>query len=172
MKLLLTFLLVLSSLCGKAQFEEQRPIGSVSFGFGGEGLLISLSLDLRLIKVNDFFLSSRVGVGTQLFGSNHPHSLSVNYGKKNLFFELGMGRNIAYTRTIGVLSPSVTRRDEWIYAIAGLKYQHLKGRSEFRFYFNPMFDIGKLERNSYGDSLIFGSKKVMFYMGISWGVMF
>jgi hypothetical protein len=172
MKLLITILLVLSSLCGKAQFEEQRPIGSVSFGFGGEGLLLSLSLDLRLIKVKDFFLSSRMGVGTHIFGSNYPHSLSGNYGKKNLFFELGMGRNIAYTRTIGILSPSVTRRDEWIYAIAGLKYQYQKGRLELRVYTNPMFDIGKLERNSDGESLIFGSKKVMMYMGVSIGGMF
>lgn len=182
MKTITTLFLLLLSLIAEAQFEKRshtiknsnhfekhRPIGSISFGIAGEGLIVFASLDIRWIQFKNTFISTRTGIGLQFLGKNFPHSLSFNYGWGNLIAELGVGRNVAFTS--GFFSSRIYK-DEWVYGIAGLKYQYLKKRFEFRLYTNPMFDVGKLERNSDGSSMIFQKNKFMMYMGFSIGAMF
>lgn len=157
------------SFAKKTPFQYRKPVGSFSFGMAGEGLFLSASFDIRVVQVKDVFLSARLGAGLHFFGHNTPHSLSVNYGKQNLFLELGLGRNVAYTKAF---FSTFVRKDEWLYGIIGIKYQRLKKRTIYRLYTNPMFDIGKLDRDSDGNSLIFENKKIMMYAGFSIGVLF
>ncbi len=178
--IIICFVFISSVLFGQeTDFKKtRRPIGAISLGFGGDGILMSVAADMRFFQGKSYYVSGRGGVGFQVFGLNQHYSLSFNYGKKVHYLEVGFGGTYAETTLLNfsIIGSSSgggkTVEEYWFYPITGYRYHNLKTHSFFRAYINPIIDTRNLYRNQDGESLWFGKEKVAFYAGVSIGVSF
>jgi hypothetical protein len=109
----------------------------------GDGALASLNFERLGLSSDNFFLSGKVGIGTNfqlvMFESNPsaslfliPHHLTVNVGAKKSFLELGLGG----TKVFGTRAhPDFSTSKYFLYPILGYRLQPMKkGRTNFRIF--------------------------------------
>ncbi len=143
--IVLVLLLVSFSLLAQENNNKKQvlPIekNNVEFTVAGMGLGISINYGRVLLIKSNYFLNASVGIGSVPFsgGLSIPHQLTINYGKKSSFFELGIG---------GVYwagNSSATAEQEKLYSyqiapIIGFR-KHVKQQLVLRVYANPLFRV-------------------------------
>ncbi len=147
MKLRTTYLFLLFSLVSNLLHSQEtnldtiapRPLNSFNINLG-DASGISLNYE-RLFKIGqNFLLAGRIGLGyneefktgctsnsCQSKYLTVPASITMNFGEKRNFFEVGMGG----TKLYGDLE-----KDYWLYPLLGYRFQPLiGGKFNFRIYF-------------------------------------
>jgi len=73
--------------------DYRRAKNAVSFGLGGTGGILSVNYDRVLFETPNFFLSSKIGLGSWLSQTNiNAHvSGNFNFGGTRHYLELGLG---------------------------------------------------------------------------------
>ena len=137
---------------------------NIEFAVAGLGLGISVNYGHVVFVKPNYFLNVSVGVGSVPFagGLSIPHQLTINYGKKSSFLELGIG-GVYWTG-----SSSATAEQEKLYSyqitpIIGFR-KHIKQHLILRVYVNPLFRVSGV---SYYDNY-----DVIPYLGFSLGWAF
>jgi hypothetical protein len=137
---------------------------NIDFTIGGTGLFASVNYSRILLVRSNYFINASVGIGTiiSIGGITIPHQVTYNLGRKNSFFELGIGGTYwsgksnasGYTETLSSyqLSPIIGWR------------KHFDNNLIFRVYANPLFHIsGEYYIEDYS---------VIPYLGVSLGYSF
>jgi hypothetical protein len=77
--------------------DYRRAKNAVSFGFGGTGGILSVNYDRVLFETPNFFLSSKIGLGSWLSQTNVNAHLTgnFNFGGTKHYLELGLGGAVA-----------------------------------------------------------------------------
>lgn len=139
-----------------------RRLNHINFNLGGDGALLGLVYE-HFQPVNNIFLSSKIGVGYQenfRFSGppkkqflTIPHHYTVNFGKKEIFFEAGLG---------GTLLFGPADIPYLVYPTLGIRTLPLSrtNRSNLRLYLNIPFS------ESFWDDIFF------IPLGISFGYNF
>lgn len=135
---------------------------SVDLTLGGSGLFLSANYSRTILVKPSYFVNASAGVGTVIMigGVSLPHQLTINFGKKSSFLEVGLGgtfwtgksNSSGYTETVSsyYLSPIVGWR------------KNFKNNLFFRVYANPLIYVSG-EKSDYA---------VTPYAGISLGYSF
>ena len=65
----------------------------VDLTMGGTGFFISANYNRIIVIKNNYFINTSIGIGTIPFvgGLTFPHQVTLNYGKKSNFLEIGVG---------------------------------------------------------------------------------
>ena len=130
---------------------------AVDFTLGGQGILGSLNYYRVLTVQPGYFVNFSVGAGTAYMvgGTTFPHQLTINFGKKSSFLEMGVGGTFwtgkdTSTGTFDNVSSYVTS------PVLGWR-KHFDNNFTLRIYANPLM-------NSLEEIIPFG--------GISFGYRF
>ena len=77
--------------------DYRRAKNAVSFGLGGTGGILSVNYDRVLFETPNFFLSSKIGLGSWLSQTNVNAHLTgnFNFGGTKHYLELGLGGAVA-----------------------------------------------------------------------------
>jgi len=164
MKKLLIFIVVFITLLttklysqqGLPFFLERKNI--VDITLGGNGIFVSANYSRIVFIESNYFLCASVGIGTVPFigGSVYPHQMSINFGKKRNFLELGLGgsywigktNSSGYTLTTASYNfmPSIGYRAHFannlVFRVYATPIKHLTGKSIYEDY--PIFPYGGL----------------------------
>ncbi|MBC7413245.1 MAG: hypothetical protein H7331_12420 [Bacteroidia bacterium] len=167
MKLLLTSLLVFTSLLSYAQLDSTliktnyNPNKNVvCVEFLGANSAVSLNYERSFLNRKHFFMDARVGLGTLLVLWSSTYSMSGNFGGRNHFLELGVGRT-DYTVFVPFLSSSGA--SSFYYPLIGYKYQK-------KFVFK--FQILQLALHKNNQLINNPNNNIVLFAGISFGVAF
>lgn len=165
---LLLILFVSNLLLAQENNSKQQvlPIkkNNVEFTVAGMGLGISINYNRVLLMKSNYFLNASAGIGSVPFsgGLSIPHQLTINFGKKSSFFELGIG-GVYWTGT-----SSATAEQEKLYSyqiapIIGFR-KHVKQRLVLRVYTNPLFLVSGVP--------LYENYDIVLYLGFSVGWAF
>ncbi len=164
MKKLLIILIVFVSFFSTKLYSQQglpfflEKKNTVDVTLGGGGIFVSVNYSRIVFVESKYFLCASVGIGTAPFigGSTYPHQLSINFGKKRDFLELGLGGSywIGKTNASGYtitdfsynLMPSIGYRrnfsNNFVFKIYGTAFINLAGVYVFEDY--PVVPFGGL----------------------------
>lgn len=148
--LILTILLFCTTLLTAQNQDFKVKEGGYFFEeTGGFGLPAIMTLGYEKIEVlnDNQFLSTKVGIngGVWFFAYNFgvPHGVSMNFGKKHVFFETGLNGWFGYYRDENDLS---NIQSDFIYTIGtniGINTAFHIFKTDFmvRAYLNPMYNL-------------------------------
>ena len=129
----------------KNALSRKRAPNALYLDVFGTGILPAISYERILYQHRYLFINARIGIGyspetnqeIMPAGAAFSHSISINRGENNRYFELGIGGSL-----VNVPEILETRYDNTyvFYPIIGYRRQTTQGFL-FRIYFNPLGTI-------------------------------
>ena len=125
------------SLSEKKLFERKANVNAI--GLLGGGIFISGVYDRIIYEKSDQFVSIHLGIGFALSGASFPHGLSINFGKRNNYFEMGIEGTYLTSLDLSRFSLGEgSHLNEYgsynIFPNIGYRYQAFDGGSMFKIY--------------------------------------
>lgn len=138
---------------------------SIDLTVGGTGLGISANYNRIIAVKTTYFTNISIGVGKlpAVQGTTLSQQITWNYGKKNDFFEIGMGGMLWLNYTSGGCA-SKGGNPYFLTPMMGWR-RNFKNNMVFRLYLNPLIDLSEQEMFGRGTA-------VMPYGGLSLGYSF
>lgn len=114
---------------------------SVDVTVGGTGLVASFNIGRIVVVKENYFVNTTVGIGSVPYvgGFTLPHQLTVNFGKKSSFLELGIGGTYWYGNDFDTDVSGESYGYQLAPIVGWRKY--FKSNLIFRVYVNPLFHI-------------------------------
>ncbi len=160
-KVIIVFVLFLSlaSISGQSTNRTNRTKHSelnlkkniIDLAWGGSGQFLSINYSRVLRTKETYFISGLIGIGTILFtesnlfsdnegGTTIPHQLSINFGKKNGFVELGI-TGVYLHENISKGSNRIPKTDYYLAPLIGYRYNYR--RIVLKIQANPIIPLRK-----------------------------
>lgn len=136
-----TFLFFLSPLL---LFAQRSPT-YISLEGGGSGLVASVNVGKPIIMHHSFRLNFQWGLGmsSEIVGSdppvNIPAQLTCNFGRKNSFFEVGVGSSLVLGSKLGKEINEPASSELYLSPVIGFRHETRKWFA--RFYACPLFHV-------------------------------
>lgn len=110
---------------------------AVDLTFAGSGVFLSANYNRVLVAKPSFFVNGSIGIGVIPFdgGINLPQQLTINFGKKTSFLEIGIGGSFWINKSKPFLT--VTKDSYKISPIIGWR-KYFKNNLVFRIYAYPL----------------------------------
>ena len=139
---------------------------SIDITVGGTGLFLSTNYNRVLFVQPSYFVNAAVGIGSVIIagGLTVPHQLTMNFGKKNSFLEVGVGGSY-WTGKDDTIDPATAKNIHSynISPILGWR-KNISKHFVFRIYASPLIHIS--------GEYIANNQAITAFGGLSFGYSF